>query len=162
MTFNATISKIPNPPFGCTSFSNPKLQSIFDSKFETKAPNDPQMNLNTAKRNDSYYVVQMFLSLNFNLFRSTMNRFQSTGQFATSVPNDLKMTLNTKRSNVPYICCTSVHEFQSHSLINPFRVTVNLKAKARNDPNATEHCKLKANHIRMLVSLAPKFQSISL
>ncbi len=47
----------------------------------------------------------------FNLFRSTVNRFQAAGHFETSALNNPNMIWNTKRSKVPHLHITPTHNF---------------------------------------------------
>ncbi len=103
---------------------------------------------------------------NVTPFRSTTSRFWNTGEFETSVPNDPELTMNATRSYVPHICVTSIQE--SHiPLIFALRPAVfELQAiltKSTEWPQKDpKHYKVKCTPYVLLMSLIPKFHSVSL
>ncbi len=82
--------------------------------FETSAPNDPKMNLNTKRSKVPHIHGTNYPWVpDFTPFRCTASCFQVTGHFETSAAIDPKMTFNTKRLKVPH-SSLKFHSFSLH------------------------------------------------
>ncbi len=69
--------------------------------FETSAPKDPKMILNTKTSKVPHMPIYIGELPNFNPFCSMASRFRVTDSFETSAQKAYKMTLNTKGQRYP-------------------------------------------------------------
>ena len=99
---------------------SPRISLRFDQRpavsnaghFETSAPDDPKMTLNTTRPMVAHTCYYCPWIPNFSPFHSKTSHFRVTGDFQTSVLNDPKMALKPTRSKVPHMCVTNVPKSQ--------------------------------------------------
>ncbi len=115
--------------------------------FETSAPNDAKMTLNT-KRSNAPHILQLLPAPpprpQISLLALQPAVFQVQAILNTSAPNESKMTLKTKRSKALLIILQLPMSPKFHSVLfygQPFSVTIHFERSAPNDPKMTLNTK---------------------
>ncbi len=142
-----------------------KTASCYHSRghFETSAPNDPQITLNTTRLKVPLHTYHKCLqNPHFSPFLPTASHFIVRNHFEISALNDTKLTLNTTRSNIARMCVTGILEpkILRSLFLWQDRDTCYFEASLLTDPKMTLNA-TRTNVSRVIVLPSPRFQSFS-